>query len=82
VIHSLGIDRHPELIPEYFRHYTKVMYLRQSDSNEWCERAREIADLLGLQYEEQVTGLGDLASSVTQFLGRQPIRVVVEHLST
>lgn len=78
VVQSLGIDRHPELIGEYFKHYKRVLYLRQADSTEWCVKAREIAERLGLEYVERVTGLGELSTVVQTVLGRTDIRLVIE----
>jgi len=57
VVRGLGLDRHPHLRDEYFRHYRRVMYLAQSYSPELSRKAREHADWLQLEYVEHVTGL-------------------------
>jgi Protein of unknown function (DUF1638) len=71
VVAGLGIDRHPELASEYFRHYRRVVYLAQVASPQLQRQAREIAERLGLDFEHRATGYGDLASSLTQMLVRR-----------
>lgn len=57
---GLGMDRHPQLADEYFRNYTKLVYLAQVEDRALVERARDAADRLGLDFEHRVTGYGDL----------------------
>lgn len=66
VIEGLGLDRHPELLPEYFRNYRRLVYLVQSANAELSAAARAAAARLGLAYEERRTGYGGLASSLGQ----------------
>lgn len=56
----LGLDRHPELLPVYFGHYTKLVYLAQTDSPALTEKAQASARSLGLTFERRFTGYGDL----------------------
>jgi hypothetical protein len=67
VVQGLGIDRHPQLANEYFRNYRRMVYLVQSTNAELSRSAREIAQQFGLEYEERVTGYGDLARSLSAF---------------
>jgi Protein of unknown function (DUF1638) len=60
VVRALGLDRHPQLAQEYFRHYKKLVYLAQAESPGAIERARQIADSFGFQFEYRFTGYGDL----------------------
>jgi hypothetical protein len=62
VIESLGIDRHPELIPMYFGNYTKMVYLAQSEDPALQTKARAAAERLGLAYEYRFAGYGELES--------------------
>lgn len=62
VIESLGIDRHPELIPMYFGNYTKMVYLAQSEDPALQAKARAAAERLGLAYEYRFAGYGELES--------------------
>ncbi|MEM1149273.1 MAG: DUF1638 domain-containing protein [Pseudomonadota bacterium] len=57
----LGLDRHPELRDLYFTHYTKLVYLAQTDDPDLDKAAKEAAERLGLAYERRATGFGDLA---------------------
>lgn len=69
VIRGLGLDRHPELLPDYFGNYRRLLYLSQTDDEDLRRRARAAADRLGLEYEERRTGYGDLVPSLTRFVG-------------
>ena len=59
-IKPLGLDRHPELIKDYFGNYEKVVYLAQTNDPELDKVAEAAAKLLGLAYERRFTGYGDL----------------------
>jgi hypothetical protein len=61
-VRPLGLDRHPELAAEYFRHYKKLVYLAQTESADAIERARQIADSLGFGFEYRYTGYGELGT--------------------
>ncbi len=61
---GLGLDRHPELLPDYFGHYRRLVYLAQSDDPDLTKRAEAAAARLGLSFERRVTGFGDLATSI------------------
>lgn len=60
VLEGLGLDRFPELRDEYFRHYTRCVYLAQTDSPELRARAQWAADQLGLPLEIRQVGYGAL----------------------
>ena len=68
VIRGLGLDRHPELLPDYFGNYRRLLYLAQTDDDDLRARARAAAGRLGLAYEERRTGYGDLVPSLTRFV--------------
>lgn len=65
VIHGLGLDRHPELLPMLFGHYRRLVYLAQTDNPDLRERARAAAERLGLEYEYRFTGYGELEETLT-----------------
>ena len=48
VLVSLGLDRHPELWPDYFGHYRRVVWLAQAPSPELTEEAESVAAMFGL----------------------------------
>ncbi|MDH4480528.1 MAG: DUF1638 domain-containing protein [Rhodoferax sp.] len=64
IIHGLGIDKHPELMPMYFGNYKKLVYLAQRESGEGRALGQDAADRLGLAFEYRVTGYGELDSSL------------------
>jgi hypothetical protein len=60
VIRGLGLDRHPELTQDYFRHYRKLVYLAQTRVPSAVERAKQIAGRMGFAFEHRFTGYGEL----------------------
>ena len=58
VIRGLALDRHPELLSQYFGHYRRVVHLAQGDSPALTRKARAAAERLGLAFESRPTGLG------------------------
>ncbi|WP_371168782.1 DUF1638 domain-containing protein [Aliiroseovarius sp. 2305UL8-7] len=64
VIKPLGLDRHPELRDMYFGHYTRLIYLAQTDNPELDRMAEAAAARIGLKYERKFTGFGDLAAAL------------------
>lgn len=66
----MGLDRHPELKDMYFGNYTKVVYQAQVDDPALTERAREVADRMGLAFERRFTGYGDLETTMTGWVGQ------------
>jgi len=64
VIEGLGLDRHPELLPDYFGNYTRLLYLAQTDDPDLTAKAEAAAARLGLRFERRLTGLGGLADFV------------------
>jgi hypothetical protein len=62
----LGLDRHPELIPDYFGNYEKLIYLAQTDDPALDAVAEKAARMLGLAYERRATGYGDLVPGLAR----------------
>ena len=60
IVQGLGLDRHPELLSDYFGNYTKLVYLAQGDTPEMRARAAAAARRLNLAFEVRVTGYGGL----------------------
>src|SRR6195952_2399516 len=57
---ELGLDRYPELREEYFRHYTRVVWLAQDEIPELRAAAEDAAARLGLPLTVVPTGSGGL----------------------
>jgi len=70
VAQTLGIDRHPELVGEYFRNYRRVVYLIQDPAQSDVPAAQRIAQRLGLAFESRQTGYGELESSLRSAVTR------------
>jgi len=64
VIRGLGLDRHPELLPQYFGNYTRLVYLAQTDVAALTASARRGARRLGLRFERRFVGYGDLGPAL------------------
>src|SRR5205085_3468640 len=48
---GLGLEDHPELLPEYFGNYEKIVYLAQTRDEDLAKKAMAAAHRLGLAYE-------------------------------
>jgi hypothetical protein len=68
VVRALGLDRHPELRDEYFRNYTRVVWLAQSPTPEVHAEAERAAAVLGLPLEIRERGDGGLEASLERLL--------------
>ena len=65
VIKGLAMDRLPQLIPEYFGNYKRMVYLAQTDSEKLQEMAREQAEFLGLEFHYHYCGDEPLTQILT-----------------
>ncbi len=88
VMVGLGLDRHPELMPEYFRNYRRLVHLVQVPDAELSAAARDAAARLGLAFEERQTGYGSLQTALqavttvpVSALGRRRFRSAVHDLA-
>ena len=62
---GLKINRHPELLNIYFRHYKRLVYLAQTESQALQTQAKEIAQRLELNYFYRFTGYGALSPALS-----------------
>ncbi|MFO0405639.1 MAG: DUF1638 domain-containing protein [Labrys sp. (in: a-proteobacteria)] len=58
---GMGLDRYPQLLPTYFGHYTRLLYLAQTEDPALDAKAEAAAKRLGLRYARRFTGLDGLA---------------------
>ena len=72
VVRELGLDRWPELRDEYFRHYTRVVWLAQRPTPATRACAQRAAEVLGLPLTEVAVGTPGLERSLERLL--QPAR--------
>jgi len=71
VVRPLGLDRHPQLPGEYFRHYRKLVYLSQAPPARAIEAARQIAARFGFEFEHRYTGYGELGTRLAALAASQ-----------
>jgi Protein of unknown function (DUF1638) len=63
---GLALDRHPELLPDYFGNYTRLVYLAQTEDVSLEAKAQAAAEQLGLTYEYRFTGYGELQTDMAR----------------
>jgi hypothetical protein len=68
VAQELGLDRHPELAEDYFRHYTRVVWLAQEPTAELRASAEVAAARMGLPLTVVETGDVRLESALEELL--------------
>src|SRR5436190_11745481 len=69
VVRELGLDRHPELRDDYFRHYTRVLWLAQETGDaELRAQAEDAAATIGLPLTVVDTGHGHLEAALEELL--------------
>lgn len=62
IIKGMGLDRFPQLMPDYFGNYRRLVYLAQTEDEGLTEQAKAAAAKLGLAFERRTTGYGELAT--------------------
>ena len=68
VVVELGLDRHPELVDDYFKNYTKVLWLAQNPTDDLKVAAQAAADLMKLPLEIDVVGESGLLDELKRLL--------------
>ena len=61
---GMGLDRHPQLLVEYFGNYKSLVYLAQTEDKSLQEKAKAAAKQIGLEYEYRFTGYGELETEL------------------
>ena len=74
VIAELGLDRRPELWPDYFAHYRRLVWLAQRFTPELEAAARAIAERFALPLEVLDVGAGSLEDELEALLERVEVR--------
>jgi Protein of unknown function (DUF1638) len=68
VVRELGLDRWPELRDDYFRHYTRVVWLAQRPTAATRACAERAAGILGLALTEVAVGNAGLERELERLL--------------
>ncbi|MBV9382264.1 MAG: DUF1638 domain-containing protein [Streptosporangiaceae bacterium] len=69
VVAELGLDRYPELWPDYFGHYRRVVWLAQQPTPELAAEAARVAGMFGLPLTRIDTGVGRLERELAALVG-------------
>ena len=69
VLAELGLDRHPELWPDYFGHYRRLVWLAQDRDADLDRAAAVIAESFGLPLTIVPTGTGRLEHALGELIG-------------
>jgi hypothetical protein len=74
VIKGLGLDRFPWLKDTYFGSLAEVLFLQQDPDPGLTDKAREIAEYMGLPLEVRLTGLDPLAAVIAPLMQDVDVR--------
>ncbi len=74
VLTELGLDRYPELWPDYFGHYRRVVWLAQSPSAALESEAAAVAEMFGLPLTVIDVGTAALERELERLLSDEPSR--------
>ncbi len=72
VLAGLGLDRYPELWPDYFGHYRRVVWLAQNRTADLQAEAERIAAMFGLPLTVVETGFARLERELERLVAAQP----------
>lgn len=70
VIVELGLDKYPDLRDDYFRNYSRVVWLAQRPTLELEQAATDAANEIGLPLEKRIVGIKGL---------RKQLEVLISH---
>lgn len=68
VVAELGLDRYPQLLPDYFRHYRRIVWLTQTRGKELELEAEGVAVMLGLPLTVVETGTAKLETELERLI--------------
>ena len=72
VLAELGLDRYPELWPDYFGHYRRLVWLAQEPDPELTMQAERVAARFGLPLVVVETGTGRLERELARLVTTAP----------
>jgi uncharacterized protein DUF1638 len=72
VLAELGLDRHPELWPDYFGHYRRLVWLAQDPEPVLAAQAEQVAARFGLPLTVVPTGTARLERELEALIAGEP----------
>jgi uncharacterized protein DUF1638 len=72
VLAELGLDRYPELWPDYFGHYRRLVWLAQQPSPALAAEADRVAELFGLPLTRVDSGVSRLEAALAALVAEAP----------
>jgi hypothetical protein len=72
VLAELGLDRYPELWPDYFGHYTRLVWLAQQPTPALAAEADRVAAIFGLPLTRVDVGVSRLEQALAALLEGAP----------
>jgi uncharacterized protein DUF1638 len=72
VLAELGLDRYPQLWPDYFGHYRRLVWLAQQPDPELTAQAQQVAARFGLPLVMVETGTGRLERELARLVATPP----------
>ena len=68
VLAELGLDRYPQLWPDYFGHYRRLVWLAQEPSAALAAEAERVAGMFGLPLTRVRTGVSRLEQELSRLV--------------
>lgn len=68
VIVELGLDKYPHLRDDYFKNYTRVIWLAQTRTAELEQAAKDAANEIGLPLEIRIVGAEGLKRAIVELI--------------
>ena len=72
ILEGMGLKKYPQMRDMLFASYTRLIYLAQTDNPALDAKAEAAAEALGLRYERQFVGYGELAGFLAEAAGTPP----------
>ncbi len=73
VLAELGLDRYPQLWPDYFGHYRRLVWLAQQPDPDLTAQAQQVAAQFGLPLVIVETGTGRLERELASLVAAPPV---------
>ena len=73
VLAELGLDRYPELWPDYFGHYKRLVWLAQQPAPALAAEAERVAAMFGLPLTRVEVGVSRLERALASLVGEREI---------